>query len=129
MNAPIFSAASLPLFPATTQPNMGSAIAGFTQVNEVQILRTKLVAGEAVKQATTVVAATCIQPFSPQRIAMKPEGERAWKWWMIHATLDLAAKVGDILEIAGVGYRLMARTDYSQAGYNMFEAVEEYRHA
>ena len=129
MNAPIASAASRPLFPATTQPNMGSAIAGFTQVCPVQILRTVLVAGEAVKQAHTVTAATSIQPLSAQRIAMKPEGERAWKWWMIHTFTDLYAKVGDILEITGVGYRLMACTDYSAAGYRMFEAVEDYRHA
>ena len=129
MNAPIASAADRPLFPATTQPNMGSAIAGFTQVNDVQILRTVLVAGEAVKQGYTVTAATSIQPLSAQRIAMKPEGERAWKWWMIHTFTDLYAKVGDILEITGVGYRLMACTDYSAAGYRIFEAVEDYRHA
>ena len=129
MNAPIFSAASRPLLPATTQPNMGSTIAGFTQVNEVQILRTVLVDGEAQRRSRTVTASTCIQPLSPQRIDMKPEGERAWKWWMIHTLNDLAAKVGDILEIAGVGYRLMACTDYSAAGYSMFEAVEDYRHA
>jgi isopentenyl diphosphate isomerase/L-lactate dehydrogenase-like FMN-dependent dehydrogenase len=129
MNAPIASAASRPLFPATTQPNMASAIAGLTQVNEVQILRTVLVAGETHRQIRKTTAATCIQPLSAQRIAMKPEGERAWKWWMIHATNDLMTKVGDILEITGVGYRLMACTDYSAAGYSMFEAVEDYRHA
>ena len=129
MNAPIFSAASRPLFPATTQPNMGSALAGFTQVNDVQILRTVLVDGEAQRRSRTVTASTCIQPLSPQRIDMKSEGERAWKWWMIHTFNDLSTKVGDILEIAGVGYRQMACTDYSAAGYSMFEAVEDYRHA
>jgi len=127
-HAPIASAASRPLFPATSLPQVGSALAGWGREVAVQILRTVLVDGEAKKNARTVNAGVLIQPLSARKIEMKPEGERNWKWNSIHASASLNAKNGDTIEIDGIGYRILGTWDYSPMGYYAFEAVEDYRH-
>ena len=125
---PITCAKDRPLFPAEVQPNMTSAFQGWTETGLVQIVFTVLIEGEAKKKLRTVTASTCIQPLSAQKIAMKPEGERAWKWWDIFASLELNAEVGDVIEVNRVGYRILGRWDFARNGYRRFEATENYRH-
>ena len=128
ISAPITCAKDRPLFPAEVQPNMSSAFQNWTETGPVQIVRSILVEGEAQKKTRTVTASTCVQPLSAQKIAMKPEGERAWKWWQIVASLELDAEIGDLIEIGRVGYRVLGRWDYSRNGFRQFEATEDYRH-
>lgn len=127
--APLGCAKDRPIDCANGMPNMAMAFGNWIETGPVLILHTVLKQGEAVRLSRTTIAGTAVQPLSAQKIAMKPEGERAWKWWMIHATNALDAMVGDVIEIRKVGYRLMAKFDFSRNGYSHFEAVEDYRHA
>lgn len=67
-----------------------------------------------------------IQPFTMQRLRMKPEGERAWKWKLLHTTPNVDLDVGDDFTIKDTPYRVMGKADWSEYGINAYELVEDY---
>lgn len=67
-----------------------------------------------------------IQPLSPRKLELKPEGQRAWTWLMLHAEPVLALEVDDVVVYLGVQTRVMAKTDYSLYGYIQYELVQDW---
>lgn len=68
-----------------------------------------------------------IQPMSTARLAIKPEGERTWKWWTIHATTDLVLQTDDVVAPRGKPrLRIMGQGDWSGNGFVAYDAVEDY---
>lgn len=69
-----------------------------------------------------------ICPLKEQRIASKPEGQRAWIWKMMHCLPNLQLNLNDIIiDKDQVKYRVLGRSDYSQAGYMYYELVQDYK--
>jgi len=66
-----------------------------------------------------------IQPLKPQELLVKPQGERAWAWYMIHSLVNIPLKVGDRFESNGVKYKIMGKSNYSQYGYYYQECIED----
>lgn len=65
-----------------------------------------------------------LEPIPPRKLLVKPEGQRTWKWFTLYATqeLELDWVISDEqLKI----YRVMSRTDWSQAGYVEYELTEK----
>ena len=68
-------------------------------------------------------------PFKPQALAMKSEGERAWKWETIFASPSLDLKIGDEI-IWGENqprYRVMEVRDWSEYGYREYDCCQGYQ--
>lgn len=64
-----------------------------------------------------------LQPMKPQRLLLKPEGQRNWRWWELWTELDL--KINDIvIDPEGVRFRVTARTPWFNAGYYQYELTE-----
>jgi len=68
-----------------------------------------------------------LQPFSPQQLSIKPEGQRSWIWQMLHATPDLVLKTDDQVIITGTKYRVMEKLDYKEYGYVQYNLVQAYQ--
>ena len=64
-----------------------------------------------------------LQPIPPQKLLVKPEGQRGWRWWMLHTTqyLDLDMQ---IIDEHGKLFRVMNSSDWQNAGYYAYELTE-----
>jgi hypothetical protein len=67
-----------------------------------------------------------IQPFSTQRLLMKPEGQRAWKWFLLHAEPGCTLKPDEVVTYLGASTRIMGRKDFTLYGYVEYELVQDY---
>lgn len=66
------------------------------------------------------------QPFTPAQLKLKPQGQRDWSWFMLHAEPGLVLKDDDVVEYSGVQYRVMETNDYAAYGFNEYHLVEDY---
>lgn len=64
-----------------------------------------------------------LQPIKWQELAVKPEGQRQWKWWTLWCVVELPLDY--ILEDSlGKRYRVMAVRDWSVHGYYEYELAQ-----
>lgn len=66
------------------------------------------------------------QPLTGRQIMMKPEGQRAWNWFMLHSDIQIDLKIDDIIVYLGKQFRVMNNKDYSLYGYRYYELVEDW---
>lgn len=67
-----------------------------------------------------------IQPLSPRRLELKPEGQRAWTWLQLHSDPVLKLEVDDVVLYLGVQTRVMNKTDYRLYGFVYYEVVQDW---
>jgi hypothetical protein len=67
-----------------------------------------------------------MQPLSPKRLDIKPEGQRAWTWKTVHAEPALKLNIDDIITYKNTPYRVMAKSDYTAHGYVYYELAEGF---
>lgn len=64
-----------------------------------------------------------LQPMHPRRLAIKPEGERRWKWWQLWTRQDIP--VGNyVRDVQGRTFKVMASSDWSEADYREYELIQ-----
>lgn len=66
-----------------------------------------------------------VQPFTPQQLAIRPEGQRDWRWFMIHALPGLKLSPDDVIYIDDLRYRVMALNDYAKYGYVEYQVIQD----
>lgn len=66
------------------------------------------------------------QPFSERALILKPEGQRAWSWFLIHADPVLSLNVDDVIIWRGTQTRIMARKDYALYGFVEYHACQDW---
>ena len=64
-----------------------------------------------------------LQPLSPRKLSVKPEGQRDWKWLTLW-TEKILPEDAIIQGSDGRYYRVMSQTDWRQAGYVEYQLVE-----
>lgn len=108
-------------------PNMSATITGwFQNLTFTKVVKT--VVDHEVKEGYENISTSGVrQPFSPQQIKILPEGQRAWKWEMIHALPSLLLKIDDIIIFDNVRYRVMERLDYKEYGYVQYNICQDYQ--
>jgi len=70
-----------------------------------------------------------VQPASAQALMVKPEGQRSWKWYTVHAWPALVLAPDEIIMFLGVRYRVMEKLDYTPYGYVEYQIVQDYSKA
>lgn len=111
---------------AGTLPQMGGAMRNWFQAMSFDVV-TKTTVGFQVKETmTNVEFRGVIQPFQAQRLAQKPEGQRAWTWLLLHSEPVLSLKPDDVVIYKGKQTRVMALKDYSLNGFLEYELVQDY---
>lgn len=123
----ITNASNTPLDVATgTVPNVGGALTDWFQPMEFTTIVKQTVGFQVVEVPTSVPFRGVIQPLKARELLMKPEGQRAWTWYQLHATPDLKLKVDDIVTYRGVPTRVMALKAYDIYGYIEYELVQNW---
>lgn len=109
-----------------TLPNVSSAMLNWFQPMTFGLV-TKVVEGFQVVETMQEINFMGVwQPNEGRKLSIKPEGERAWNSWMLHADPSLDLKTDDVVIYLTKQYRVMAKKDYSLYGYNYFELITDF---
>ena len=111
---------------ASPLPRMATTILGWFRPLALVRRITQIVDREAV---ITEVKQSClgvVQPLSNRELVMKPEGQRSWKWNMLHTSTNIELSPGEDFSINGKNYRVMSDKGYSDYGYVYYELVQDY---
>lgn len=64
-----------------------------------------------------------LEPMPVQKLLIKPEGQRSWKWWTLWTQQELNLDM--VLEDESCKtYRVMTAFDWNQAGYYEYELAQ-----
>lgn len=81
---------------------------------------------KVVETPTSVSFLGVWQPLGPEQLMFKPEGQRSWKWYMLHAQPSLVLSPNDVVNYNSVQYRVMTKSDYSLNGYMEYHIIEDF---
>lgn len=128
MKQPIFNAGDRKLTQNPgTLPNMQSAVLDYFQPMMFTRIVKTVENFNVVEKPASYYFQGVRQPFTKQQLMMKPEGQRSWKWEMIHALPSLILNPDDIINFNNVTYRVMGKLDYAEYGYLQYEIVQDYK--
>ena len=109
-------------------PQMSSTLNGWEMPLTLIKIVQNVVDGDVVQTETKIDFMGVWQPLRDEQLQFKPEGQRSWSWYWIHAkagTLNL--KTQDKIIFQGSRYKVMAVKDYSLNGYVEYEIVKDYQ--
>ena len=107
-------------------PQVGGVLPGWFQPLEFEIVTKTLVNYEVQEIIIEISTQGVRQPMMAQKIAIKPEGQRAWKWETLHCLPDVPLKVDDEVIFGGKTYRVMNKWDWTEYGYCEYEICQGY---
>ncbi len=81
---------------------------------------------QVVEKKVTVNTQGTWQAFTDRQLMMKPEGQRDWSWYQLHAVPALVLKPDDVVIYLGTQYRVMAQKDYKLYGYIEYHLIADY---
>ncbi len=110
-------------------PSMRSTIMGWLRPITLTRIIKRVVDFETKETEVRTQTRGMVQPFTATELLIKPEGERSWKWWMIHATPDLVLQTDEVIVYQGTKLRIMQQLPYEANGYVQYHAIEDYGNA
>lgn len=123
----IANAANQPLFSKSgTTPDISGALKDWFQPMVFTKVVKKTVGFQVVETPLAINFQGIIQPFTERQLILKPEGERAWSWFTIHAEPQLLLQVDDVVIYLGKQTRIASRKDYALYGYVEYTAVQDW---
>lgn len=111
---------------AGTVPNLSGALLDYFQPMVFTRVTKTVGAFQAIESAEEINFRGVIQPLTDRALQLKPEGQRAWTWLMLHAQPVLTLDVDEVVNYLGVQTRVMARKDYTLYGYVQYELVQDW---
>lgn len=109
-----------------TVPNVGGAMLDWFQpMIFVQVIKQN-VGFQLVETATEIRFRGVIQPFGGRKLMIKPEAQRAWTWFTLHADPSLTLEVDEVVTYLGVQTRIMKQADYRIYGYIEYELCQDW---
>jgi hypothetical protein len=114
---------------STSLPSMRGTMRGWTRPLVISLIRKQLVNYEVSEaNAVTIQTTGVLQPLAPEKLKLKPEGERSWVWKTLHcAFADM--QTDDVAILFGVRYRVMEKTSFADYGFAKYEMVEDFQNA
>lgn len=109
-----------------TLPNVESALYSWYQPMVFSVVTKATVNFQVVETTVDMNCMGVMQPLTAQRLLLKPEGQRGWVWFSLHADDSLVLNLDDEVTYLGVKYRVMAKSDFTAYGYAFFELVSDY---
>ena len=108
-------------------PNMRNTLTGWEVPITITKVKQAIRKGDVVKTEEKISFLGCWQPLRDEDLQSKPEGQRSWSWYWIHAkagTLNLQTQ--DKIIYQGKRYKVMAVKDYSLNGFIEYHVVLDY---
>jgi hypothetical protein len=126
-NFTIANACNKPLFDKSgTVPDVSGALQEYYQPMVFEPVG-KIVNGfQITEQGTPINFRGTMQPFSERALILKPEGQRAWSWFLVFSDPVLTLNVDDVVIWKGTQTRVMARKDYALYGYIEYHMVQDW---
>lgn len=107
-------------------PDVSNGVQMFFQPIKINVVCKTQIDGYTQETTRCITAQGVRQSFSADQLALKPEGERTWRFSKLYCTPDVALKLDDIIYIRGVKYRVMGSADWAEYGFSEFDLVEDY---
>lgn len=118
-NQPLFSKAG-------TVPDVSGALQDWYQQITFEPLQKTVEGFQVVENATPIRFRGMISPFTDRQLFLKPEGQRAWTWFLLYSDTALVLDVDDVVLFKGTQTRVMARKDYGLYGYIEYHLVQDW---
>lgn len=109
-----------------TVPQMGSALLDWFQTMIFGIVTKTTKNFQVVEDMEQITFQGVWQPFTSRQLLLKPEGQRAWSWYMVHADPSLQLEVDMVINYIGKQYRVMQKMDYSLYQYIQYDIIEDF---
>lgn len=90
-----------------------------------------IVEGERVDEEQLINILGVWQPLRDEQLQSKPEGQRSWSWYWLHAKANeeiMALQTQDLIKYNNKNYKIMSIKDYSLNGYVEFELIRDYQY-
>jgi hypothetical protein len=111
-------------------PQVGAAFSGWTKNITLVTIKQQVVDSELVETQRTRTFQGVIQPLGDKQLMLKPEGDRAWQWFMIHCVAtSLDVDVNDKILYNDAMYKVMKTRDYSLNGYIQYDVILDFQDA
>jgi len=110
----------------TYVPDVSGSLQNYFQKMVFSPLEKTVSGFQLVENAAPIEFHATLQPFTPRQLLIKPEGQRAWSWYTLHAEPGIVLKVDDCVDYLGKQYRVMSKTDYTLYGYIIYELVTDW---
>lgn len=105
-------------------PNVAEAMWDWETAVPLRIVDKTIVDFEvAEKKVLDTVFNGVLQPIPAQKLLIKPEGERKWKWYTLWTTQVLNMDM-ILLDADDREYRVMRSSDWNGAGFYEYELVQ-----
>ena len=106
-------------------PDMSDVLSGFSETIQFAVVSKAIVDYELSETKASIEYSTGVkQPLPSQKLRVKPEGQRTWRWWTMWSTKQL--KLDDIIkDNCNREYRVMESSDWREAGHFVYEIVEQ----
>ncbi len=111
---------------AGTFPNVGDALLDWFQPMVFGVVAKTTEGFQVVEDMVEINFQGVWQPLEARRLMLKPEGQRAWSWFWLHADPSLNLEVDNVIVYLGTQYRIMAKKDYKLNGYVEYELVQDF---
>lgn len=108
-------------------PNMAQTLTGWEVPLVLEKITQSIIDGDRVTSTKKINFLGVFQPLRDEELQFKPEGERSWEWYWIHAksgTLNL--KTQDKIIFQNKRYKVMSIKDYSLNGFIEYQIIRDY---
>ncbi len=127
MAIPITNASAIPLSQISgSVPDMSDALLGWLQPMTFKRVTKTVVEFRLVETAVSTDFMGVLQPFKPQELQIKPEGQRSWSWFTIHALPGVTLIPDDVVTYLSVEYRVMQKLNYALYQFQEYHVVLNY---
>lgn len=110
-------------------PNVSGAVMAYMQELTFDLVKKRLVDGILQETRTTIETLGVRQVVDPQKLNIKEEGQRSWRYEDLHipADEDIDINIDDIVIFKNNQYRVIEKYDYSEYGYIEYMIAQTFK--
>lgn len=111
----------------SNMPNMSATLTSWLIPLTLEKITQSIVDGDVVQSIETIDFKGVFQPLKDEQLQFKPEGQRSWEWFWIHAQAgSLNLQTQDKIIFNNKRFKVMSVKDYSLNGYIEYEVIRDY---
>jgi hypothetical protein len=120
---------ALPLNQISTMPQLSSAFLGWKSKLSFKVITQTVLESGFIESSEVLKSIMGVwQPMVAEQIALKPEGQRSWSWFMLHIEgINRVFQTNDRVVFRGELYKAMAIKDYTLNNYTQVDLILDYQ--